>query len=102
MVKRQLPRLKHIPQRTCVACGEKKAKRELVRIVRTDSGAAEIDTTGKKSGRGAYLCKIQACWEGGLRKDRLEHVLRTKIHPDNRQQLLEYGSRFTDVKGEGV
>jgi len=102
MAKRQLPRLKHIPQRTCVACGEKKARRELVRIVRTVSGTAEVDPTGRRSGRGAYLCKTHACWESGLRKDRLEHVLRTKIPPDNRQQLLEYGGRFTDVKGEGV
>jgi hypothetical protein len=102
MNKRQVPRLRHIPQRTCIACGEKREKKELVRIVRTASGVAEVDPTGKKSGRGAYLCKAQACWESGLRKDRLEHVLRTKISPENRQQLLEYGGGFTDVKGAGV
>ena len=98
MSKRQAPRLRHIPQRTCIACGEKKPKRELVRIVCTTSGTAEVDPTGKKSGRGAYFCKAQACWESGLRRDRLEHVLRTKISPENRQQLLEYGGGFTDRK----
>ena len=96
MVKTQIPRPRHIPQRTCVACGGKNPKRELVRIIRTASGAAEVDPTGKRSGRGAYFCKAQACWESGLRRDRLEHVLRTKIGPENRQHLLEYGGGFTD------
>lgn len=101
MARKQGPRLRHVPQRTCVACGEKKGKRELVRIIRTTSGTAEVDPTGKKAGRGAYLCKFQPCWESGCRKDRLERVLRMKITPENREQLLEYGGRFATVRGEG-
>ncbi len=87
--------MRHVPQRTCIACGEKRPKRELVRIVGTASGEAEVDPSGKRSGRGAYFCKALACWESGLRRDRLEHVLRLKISPENRQRLLEYGDEFT-------
>ena len=47
---------KKIPQRTCMACQEKKDKRELVRIVRSPEGEISVDLTGKKPGRGAYIC----------------------------------------------
>lgn len=83
-------RPKHIPQRTCVGCHETRPKRELIRVVRTQSGAVEIDPTGKKSGRGAYLCKSKSCWEAGLKKERLDHVLRAKIAPQNRSDLAQY------------
>jgi len=83
-------RPKHIPQRTCVGCHEIRPKRELVRIVCTQDGAVEIDTTGKKSGRGTYLCKAISCWESGLKKGRLDHALRTRITPHDRKELSEY------------
>ncbi len=82
---------KHIPQRTCVACRKVKAKRELIRIVRISDGNVEVDTTGKKAGRGAYLCRVQECWEVGLKAGRLEHTLRTSLTQDNREQLIGYG-----------
>jgi len=53
--------VKKVPMRSCCACKEKKAKRELVRIVRSPEGEVLLDTTGKKSGRGAYLCDSKAC-----------------------------------------
>ena len=81
----------HIPQRTCVACRKVKAKRELIRIVRTSDGNVEVDTSGKKAGRGAYLCRAQECWEVGLKGGRLEHTLRTSLSQDNREQLARYG-----------
>ena len=80
---------KHIPQRTCVGCREARPKRELIRIVHTQSGVVEIDPTGKKSGRGAYLCKSRQCWEEGLKKERLDRALRTKIAPQNRRDLSQ-------------
>ena len=49
-------RPRHIPQRTCVACRQTGAKRQLVRVVRAPDGSVTIDPTGKRSGRGAYLC----------------------------------------------
>ena len=61
-------RPRHVPQRTCVACRQTSAKRQLVRIVRTPDGSVTVDPTGKLSGRGAYLCTDQpACWQAALK-----------------------------------
>ncbi len=81
---------KHIPQRTCVACRQVKAKRELIRIVRTPENDVEIDAGEKKAGRGAYLCRERRCWEAGLKGNRLEHALRGHLSRDNRERLIEY------------
>ena len=54
---------KHIPQRTCIACRTVRGKRELVRIVHTEANRVEADATGKKAGRGAYLCRQRECWD---------------------------------------
>lgn len=62
------PRPRHVPQRTCVACRAGRAKRELVRVVRGVDGSVGVDPSGKRSGRGAYLCRAAACWEAGLDK----------------------------------
>jgi len=90
MKKRNPPRRKHVPQRTCVACQVTRNKRELVRIVRTPAGPVEVDLTGKKAGRGAYLCKSAACWEKALRKRHLEYALQTTITHEDRAALMEY------------
>ncbi|MFC1948569.1 RNase P modulator RnpM [Chloroflexota bacterium] len=82
---------KHIPQRTCVACRQVKAKHELVRLVRISDSNVEIDTSSKKAGRGAYLCRIQECWDTGLKSGRLEHTLRITLTQDNRERLIESG-----------
>ena len=81
---------KHLPQRTCIACQQIKEKKTLIRLVRAQNGAAEVDISGKKPGRGAYLCPNKVCWESVLKKNRLEYALRTKISDDNRQILIEY------------
>jgi predicted RNA-binding protein YlxR (DUF448 family) len=86
--------VRHVPQRTCVACGEVRPKRELVRLVRVSGGSVEVDPAGKKAGRGAYLCPALDCWQAGLKKGRLEYVLRTTITEDNRQQLIKYGQEL--------
>jgi len=88
------PPAKHIPQRTCVACGEVRPKRELVRLVRVAGGGVEVDPSGKKAGRGAYLCPALDCWQTGLKKGRLEHVLRTTLTEDNRERLIRYGQEL--------
>lgn len=86
---------KHIVERTCVSCKSKKAKWELVRIVRTPEGGLEIDSRGKKAGRGAYLCRQQECWEDGLKKKRLDHALKFHISSEKREELLAYGNTIT-------
>lgn len=81
---------KHLPQRTCIACRQTKEKRSLIRLVRDDDGGARVDTSGKKPGRGAYICPDRACFELVLKKNRLEYALRTKLSADDRQALLQF------------
>ncbi len=88
------PLLKRIPQRTCVACGRVRPKRELIRLVRIADGGVEVDSDGRKAGRGAYLCPAGDCWVVGLKEGRLEHSLRTAIAADNREQLIKYGQEL--------
>ena len=86
-----------MPRRTCVSCGSTTAKRELVRLVRTAAGV-EPDPTGKRPGRGAYLCHNPDCWESAVRKSRLEHNLRTKLTPADREALLSYLAEQLEAK----
>ncbi|MEW6661207.1 MAG: RNase P modulator RnpM [Bacillota bacterium] len=72
-------RTKKIPQRMCVGCREKKNKRELIRIVRTPEGSVLIDKTGKKSGRGAYICNDSQCLSKAVKSKSLEKALNTTI-----------------------
>jgi hypothetical protein len=85
---------KHLPQRTCIGCRTTSAKREFVRVVRTPEGVVEVDPTGKRSGRGAYLCARSACWEEALKKDRLARALRTTISPREREELLRHAEQL--------
>ena len=93
--------VKHVPQRTCLACGKIKTKQELVRLVRIADDRVEVDPSGKKAGRGAYLCRARQCWETGLKGDRLEHTLRVKISQDNRQDLVRFGEDWLKEQVSG-
>lgn len=86
------PRTRHVPERTCVACAGKEAKRQLVRLVRTPQGPVEVDITGKRAGRGAYLHRDAGCWQLALSKGRLEHHLRVKLSREERARLQSYGA----------
>jgi len=91
--------VKHIPQRTCLACRKVKTKGELVRLVRTPGEDIEVDISGKKAGRGAYLCSARECWETGLKGGQLERALRTNITQDNREQLIKFGESGFKISG---
>ena len=86
----QPKRPKHQPLRTCVACRQTKPKRELLRIVRTPDQHVLIDATGKKSGRGAYLCAKLSCWEKAIKSKRLEQEFEIAISAEDRAVLDEY------------
>jgi uncharacterized protein len=88
--RKQPPRPRHVPQRTCIACKQVRPKRELLRIVRTPQGHVELDATGKKSGRGAYLCAKRSCWDLALRKGKLEHEFELTLLPEDRAALEAY------------
>ena len=79
--KKPLPekRRKHIPLRTCIACQQKRPKRELTRVVRTPEGFIEIDLKGKSPGRGAYLCPNRQCGEIALTQERLGRALKCQV-----------------------
>jgi len=89
-------RRKHTPQRTCVACRAARPKRELVRIVRLSPTEAEcvvmVDETGKRSGRGSYLCRQRGCWEMALARGQLERALKVRLTAETKAQLQEYAA----------
>ena len=86
-------RVRHVPQRTCVACRRTGDQRTFVRLVRSPEGIVEVDERGKAPGRGAYLCQTAACWQRGA-KGSLASALRTNMNNTNRDALLAYGARF--------
>ncbi|MCS6802659.1 MAG: YlxR family protein [Chloroflexota bacterium] len=93
-------RPKHIPLRMCVACRQTSAKRSLIRLVRDPSGAVEVDPTGKRNGRGAYLCPVRRCWEQALRRGALEHALKTTLSTADRERLAAYGASLPEALPE--
>lgn len=70
---------KKIPMRKCVACGENKAKKELIRIVKNKEGNVDVDLTGKMNGRGAYICSNSSCLEKTIKKKQLSKALDVEI-----------------------
>ena len=89
-------RRKHVPQRTCIACRTSRPKRELVRIVRTPEGEVVVDERGKRNGRGAYLCAQQVCWEGALKRHRLEAALRISLDAPTVSELRAYAQELPE------
>jgi len=79
--------IKHIPQRMCAICRTKEAKRALTRLVKLAEGGVEIDPTGKRSGRGAYICDNPTCWDKALTTGALEKALRTTLDSEMRARL---------------
>lgn len=74
--------VKKIPQRMCVGCREMKNKKSLIRVVRTPEDIILIDLTGKRAGRGAYICPQDSCLQAAIKSKGLEKSLKTKISPD--------------------
>lgn len=79
---------KKIPIRTCLGCGEAKEKKALIRVVRSPEGELSVDMTGKKSGRGAYICPNPECLKKAKKAKRLEKAFECAI-PDEVWQRLE-------------
>ncbi len=74
-----MPRQKHRPQRTCIACRKTNDKRQLIRVVRIPGKKVIIDPTGKANGRGAYLCQNIDCWDKGLQTGRIVQALKVTL-----------------------
>ncbi len=73
---------KKIPMRKCVGCGEMKPKKELIRVLRTTEEEFVLDTTGKKNGRGAYICNSKECFLKAAKNKGLERSFKQAIPED--------------------
>ena len=78
---------KKIPQRQCMGCRERKAKKELIRVVRSPEGDVSQDFHGKKNGRGAYICPQMECLKKAIRSKALERSLEVPIPEEIYAQL---------------
>ena len=73
---------KKIPMRKCVGCQEMKSKREMIRVLKTENERILLDATGKKNGRGAYICRSSECLEKAVKNHGIERSLKTGIAPE--------------------
>ena len=79
--------MKKIPMRTCIGCNNAKPKKELIRIVKSSDGEVSIDFTGKKNGRGAYVCRDISCLEMAIKTKRLSRAFEMPIENDVYEKL---------------
>ena len=91
--------MKKIPMRMCVACREMRAKKDLMRVVRTAEDGLALDLTGKLSGRGAYLCRDAACVQKAIKTRALERALEA---PMNERLLAALESEIGHDEGSAV
>ncbi|MHB0856520.1 MAG: RNase P modulator RnpM [Anaerolineae bacterium] len=94
------PRVRKIPQRTCIACRRTSGKREFVRIVRTPAGEIAIDATGKLAGRGAYLCRDRRCWLSAFKTRRIEQALKVTLGEEDRARLGAFAEQLPEASDE--
>ena len=80
--------VKKVPMRSCCGCREKKPKRELIRVVRSPEGEVSFDITGRKAGRGVYLCNDKACLLKAIKSRALSRALECEI-PEEVYERLE-------------
>lgn len=90
---------KHVPLRTCVACGKIRPQREMVRLVYSGDTVV-IDNGRKKSRRGAYLCLEEKCRQTGLKGNRLERTLKASLTSEDRIRLAEELKEFCVAEGK--
>ncbi len=84
-----MARIKKVPQRICVGCRQTRGKKELIRIVRTPEQQVVIDPTGKRSGRGAYICRNIACLRAALSGKHLQHALKSEVPIEVVEDLIK-------------
>jgi len=87
---------KKIPLRKCVACNESKPKKELIRVVKNNENFVDVDLTGKKNGRGAYICSNKECLDKAMKSKRLSRALEIEIP----EEVYDKLSNIMDSKEE--
>ena len=81
--------IRKIPQRKCVGCNTSKDKKELIRVVKSAEGEISVDMTGKKNGRGAYICHDENCLKMAIKVKRLENAFECQISEEIYERLLQ-------------
>lgn len=92
---------KKIPMRMCVGCREMKPKKELMRVVRGPDGTVSLDPSGKKPGRGAYVCRSGDCLSRAIRQKQLERQLEAKLGEDTAEALRQTLAELTAAEEAG-
>ena len=82
--------MKKIPQRTCIGCNSKKDKKDLIRVVKNKEGEINIDLTGKKDGRGIYLCKSEECLNKAIKNKRISRTFEMEINENIYENLRKF------------
>ena len=89
--------MKKVPLRQCIGCGEMKSKKEMMRVIKTAEGDISLDITGKKNGRGAYLCMQQECLQKARKNKGLERSFKMSI-PEEVYNTLD--KEFEEIETE--
>ncbi|MDX1416504.1 MAG: YlxR family protein [Candidatus Promineifilaceae bacterium] len=98
MGKKKPRRPKHVPQRTCIACRQKVDKRRLTRIVRSNEEGVVVDPSGKRNGRGAYLCDQVVCWDRAFQNPQLlDQALLTTVTEEERAAIATFKPTMGEV-----
>ena len=85
-----------IPMRQCIGCSEMKSKKEMIRILKTAEGEIVLDATGRKNGRGAYLCKSPDCLRKAVKSKGLERSLKTAVPEEVYEKLAKEMEQFAE------
>ncbi len=85
-----------VPMRKCTGCGEMKSKREMLRVLRTTEDEIILDATGRKNGRGAYLCGSTECFQKAVKSRGLERSLKTVIPAEVYESLEKEIEKFAE------
>ena len=85
--------LRRLPYRRCFLCWKRLPKADLVRIGRSPDSRVAVDLTGKRPGRGTYLCHTQRCWQQALKGNRLNSAMNIAVPPEDKQALISYYER---------
>ncbi len=88
-MKKSTQKPKHVPERRCTGCGESFPKKNLIRVVRSPEGEVSIDFTGRKNGRGAYICPNTACFKKAKKSGRIARSLETAVSEEMYRILEE-------------
>ena len=89
---------KKFPQRQCIGCGEMKNKKEMIRILKTPEGGFVVDATGRKNGRGAYICPSMACFEKAVKSRGLERSFKMAIPKEVYESLKKEMEQIDEQK----